>query len=472
MPPANITPHGSTYRGSTWRGSSRRALTLIQRHILLALSLSLSLLIGCPPDMGPPDGTNGDGTGTISVELVADGLTAPVALVPAPDDTGRLFVVDQVGQVRIITAQGQLEDTPFLDLSDAIVELMPDFDERGLLGLAFHPDYTDNGRFFIFYTAPKGPDVPDDFNSETRIAEFTVSTDDADVADPQSERVLLTIAKPQFNHNGGTLAFGPDGFLYTSHGDGGAANDTGLGHTDDIGNGQDLTKLLGTILRIDVDSGDPYGIPADNPFVGDEDARDEIWAYGLRNPYRMSFDAGGSRRLFVGDAGQNLFEEVDIIERGANYGWNIKEGAHCFDPQNPDMPPATCPDVGPNGRSLVDPIIEYPHVDDQGNLIGIAVVGGFVYRGTDLPDFQGDYIFGDYSLSFTEPDGAIFIGEEQDDGTWSMREPGIANREGGRMNRFILGFGQDRDGEVYVLTSQNTGPTGTTGEVYRIAPPQ
>jgi glucose/arabinose dehydrogenase len=234
---------------------------------------------------------------------------SPVGLAAPPDGSGRLFILDQIGAVRIVDADGMLLPAPFLNLADRMVPLAVEgafsYDERGLLGLAFHPDYATNGRFFVFYTAPKGADQPDEFDSESHISEFHVGAD-PNVGDPASEQVLLRIGKPQSNHNGGQLAFGPDGFLYISTGDGGGANDTGDGHNPAIGNGQDKTTLLAKILRIDVDSGSPYGLPPDNPFLADPTARPEIYALGTRNPWRFSFDSGGAHRLFVGDVGQDL----------------------------------------------------------------------------------------------------------------------------------------------------------------------
>lgn len=428
------------------------------------LVLAVPLAAGCPGAKPPSEPT------TIGVELVAAGLTSPVALVSAGDETGRLFIVDQVGLIRILDENGELILEPFLDLSERIVELSPDFDERGLLGLAFHPDFAANGRFFVFYTAPKDADDPADFNAENRVAEFRVSESDPNRADSDSERVLLDINKPEFNHNGGQLAFGPDGFLYISVGDGGGGHDVGIGHTPGLGNGQDKTTLLGKLLRIDVDHGDPYAVPPDNPFVDEPDTRPEIWALGLRNPWRFSFDLGGQRRLFAGDAGQDLFEEVDIINRGGNYGWNVREGSHCFDPIQPATAPDVCSGLDRDGDELLDPAIEYAHVDVNGGLIGTAVIGGFVYRGDAIPGLSGRYLFGDFSTGFDTGDGTLFAAEEDSGGDWTMKELSVAGRTGGRLGRFILGLGQDLKGEVYVLTTENVGPAGGTGEVYKIVP--
>jgi glucose/arabinose dehydrogenase len=443
---------------------------------LFVLVVGLVVVPGAGAGAGAQNGTGGPPSATL--RLVADGLTSPVTLVPANDRSGRLFIVDQAGTIRILRPNGTLAPEPFLDLRDRLVELMPDFDERGVLGLAFHPRFADNGRLFVYYSAPLRPEAPDGSNVTSRISEFRVSAADPNRVDPDSERVLLEVDKPQFNHNGGTILFGPqDGYLYISIGDGGGANDIGLGHVDDWfadnagGNGQDTTQnLMGDILRIDVDRADasrPYGIPRDNPFVGEE-GLDEIYAYGFRNPYRMSFDMGGRHALLVGDEGQNGFEEVDIVTRGGNFGWNVKEGTHCFDAENPRVPPATCPSTDPEGDRLIDPVVEYPNAARADGL-GVAVIGGHVYRGDDLPRFRGRYIFGDFSRSFDRPDGILFVATPRSTGLWDMRELRVRNSPDGRLGRFVLGFGQDRGGEIYVLTTDNAGPTGTTGKVFRLS---
>jgi len=417
----------------------------------------------------------------VGLQLVADGLTSPVTLTSPGDDSGRLFVVDQAGLIRILLPDGTLRPDPFLDLRSRMVALMPGFDERGLLGLAFHPQYAANGRFFVYYSAPLRAGGPAGFNHTGHISEFRVSAADPNRADPASERILLQVDEPQFNHNGGTLLIGPDdGHLYISLGDGGGANDVGLGHVADWyadnagGNGQDVTQnLLGNILRIDVDSGSPYGIPPDNPFAGTP-GLDEVWAYGFRNPYRMSFDSGGDRELFVADVGQNRFEEVNIVSGGGNYGWNVKEATHCFDAENPNEEPATCPDVvgaghPRTGDPLLDPIIEYPQARLGGP--GVAVVGGHVYRGSALPQFRGRYIFGDWSSGFGQPDGSLFVAKPRKQGLWEMSDLRVATSPNGRLNTRLLGFGEDDAGELYVLTTNNTGPTGATGRVFKLVRP-
>ncbi|MEE9296730.1 MAG: PQQ-dependent sugar dehydrogenase [Phycisphaerae bacterium] len=409
----------------------------------------------------------------MALQLIADGFTSPVGMAVPDDGSRRLFILDQTGQVWIIDAEGNRVAAPFLDLADRMVGVSPTNDERGLLGMAFHPQFAANGRFFVYYTAPKDADDPAAFNSRNRVSEFRVSPGDPNRADTDSERVILDIDAPQANHNAGHLAFGPDGFLYIASGDGGGANDTGVGHTPNLGNGQDKSTLLGKILRIDVDNGDPFNVPADNPLADDVDARPEIWALGLRNPWRFSFDSGGEHRLFAADVGQNLFEEVNIVVKGGNYGWNIKEGSYCFDPSNALFPPLVCPAVDADGVSLIDPIIEYSHSDDEGKSAGISAIGGYVYRGDAIPQLQGQYIFGDYSTGFLVGDGTLFAAAEGEDGQWTLRELALGVGSGdasGRIGRFILAFGEDADNELYVLTSERAGPSGNTGQVHRIIP--
>ncbi len=419
---------------------------------------------------------------TVGLQLVADGFTSPVALVPAPDDSGRLFVVDQVGQIWIISADGEVLPEPFLDVQDRLVTLSEGYDERGLLGLAFHPQYGENGRFFIYYSAPLRAEAPQGWDHTSHLSAFTVFGDNPDTADPASEEIIMQVDQPQGNHNAGSIAFGPDGYLYVPLGDGGAANDVGTGHVADWydvnegGNGQDLAQnLLGSILRINVDAeganGEAYAIPDDNPFASQAGA-EEVWAIGFRNPYRMSFDMGGDQALFVGDAGQNLWEEVSIVQAGGNYGWNVKEGTHCFSTANPDQSLEECPAMDADGVSLIDPIIEYQNGNAEGGL-GLVVIGGNVYRGSAMPAWDGWYIFGDWSTSFGRPDGTLLVATppEMDGAMWTWQELMVAGNENGRLNEYLLSFGQDNAGEVYALTTETAGPSGSTGKVYRIVAP-
>ena len=306
-------------------------LTIVSVFIFLCLLLTNCEKINANNNNNNNNNTPPDST-KVDLQLVADGFTSPIGIVASPDNTGRLFVIDQVGKIWIIDQTGNKLSTPFMDVSLSMIPLIENYDERGLLGLAFHPQFATNHKFYVYYQLPPRTG---NTNNLSRISEFQTGSD-ANLADMSSERILLELDDPQNNHNGGTLAFGPDGFLYISIGDGGAANDVADGHVDDWyaanagGNGQDIeANLFGDILRIDVDSGSPYGIPADNPFVG-KDGLDEIYAYGFRNPYRMSFDMGGNHDLIAGDAGQSLYEEIDLVTKGGNYGWNVKEGKVCF----------------------------------------------------------------------------------------------------------------------------------------------
>ncbi|MCU0652798.1 MAG: PQQ-dependent sugar dehydrogenase [Candidatus Pacebacteria bacterium] len=401
----------------------------------------------------------------IGIRQIAQGFVSPVLLVSARDSSGRLFVVDQVGVIKIIDASGNVMPENFLDIKSRIVPLSANYDERGLLGLAFHPDFKNNGRFFVHYSAPPRTSAPAGWNCTETLSEFKLASGNVNAADPASEKIILQIDHPQANHNGGHIAFGPDGYLYVPMGDGGQANDAGLGHSA-TGNGQDLATLLGKIIRIDIDNGNPYSIPPDNPFVG-KSGRPEIFAYGFRNPYHISFDAGGDRELFAADVGQGKWEEVDIVAKGNNYGWNIKEGRHCLDPQNVGEALVTCASEGAQGEPLVDPILEYGHPDNGGP--GIAIVGGYVYRGSALTELAGKYIFADWSKSFTNGAGTVFAATGKDN-NWDFSELKISGKAVGRIGLFIKGVGQDDSNELYLLTAETSGPTGTTGKVFKIIP--
>ena len=420
-------------------------------------------------------------TPQIGLKLHAGGFTAPVDLDAPQDGSGRLFVTDQVGLIYIIENNDNRLETPFLDLRSRLVNINRNYDERGLLGMAFHPNYAENGRFFVYYSAPPRAETPSGWEHTSILSEFTVAASDPNTADPDSERIILMIDQPQSNHNSGAIAFGPDGYLYIPLGDGGGANDTGLGHAEDWyttnagGNGQDVeATMLGSVLRIDIDNGDPYAVPADNPKISQNFP--EIWAFGFRNPYRMAFDPEGDRELFLGDAGQNLWEEVSIVTAGGNYGWNVREGAHCFSTASPRNPGAivTCPMEDPSGNPLIDPIIEFRNSNHPEGGLGTSVIGGVVYRGESLPAWDGRYVFGQWSTSFRSPQGGLFVATRPDAGTgmWDFEPVRIENREGGQLNEFLLGFGQDTQGEIYLLTSLSTGPNGDTGSVYMVIPPE
>lgn len=344
---------------------------------------------------------------------VIDGLSKPLDLTAPPDGTDRIFIVEQTGAVRILQ-NGSLLPEPFLNYSDKVLTRGS---EQGLLGFAFHPQYAENGFFYINYI---------DLDGNTVIARLSVS-DDPNLADPNSEVQLLYVDQPYPNHNGGGMVFGPDGYLYMSLGDGGSGGDP-------QGNAQKVTTLLGKILRVDVDSGDPYGIPADNPFAGGENgARPENFLYGLRNPWRFSFDRL-TGDLYIADVGQNAWEEIDFLAAGepggVNYGWDYREGAHPFE----GTPPA--------GLELVDPVYEYQHG------VGCSVTGGYVYRGEALPEFRGIYLFSDFCSGrvwgLLRGSNGAFQAQELFQTGWN-----------------VTSFGQDAQGEVYLMDQGS-------GTVYRL----
>ncbi|HEY8399935.1 MAG TPA: PQQ-dependent sugar dehydrogenase [Cytophagaceae bacterium] len=408
------------------------------------------------------------------LQIIAEGLTSPVALSEPPDGSKRLFIVDQTGVIRIINPEGKLLEEPFLDIKNKLIPLNSGYDERGLLGFAFHPDYASNGRFFIYYSAPLRPDADPEWNHTAYLSEFRVSGN-PDKADVNSEQRLLSIDQPQANNNGGSIAFGPtDNYLYLSLGDGGARDDKGLGHEEDWykpnqgGNGQNIEKnLLGSILRIDVNSIKPYAIPPDNPFV-DKPGMDEIYAFGFHNPYRFSFDKQGNHLLIVTDTGQELWEEINTVIKGGNYGWNVMEGAHCFSTENPESSPASCPKTDSMGNVLQMPVMELKNAHQIGG-IGLAIIGGYVYRGKALPELNGQYLFGVWSRELDIPSGAVFKTFPIENGTWSYERIGFNNKDNGQLGHYLLGFGQDQSGEIYLLTSNNPGPAGNTGVVYKLS---
>ncbi len=387
----------------------------------------------------------------VTLEPYVTGVNSPLVMVQPPGDD-RKFVVEQWGRIRIIDGDGELQGEPFLDIRDRIVPLWGDFDERGLLGLAFHPEFATNGKFYVAYSAYTRfqNDLAKMFwwDHTNVVAEYTVSADDPDRADRESERRISSIDWPQFNHNGHWIGFGGDGMLYVSTGDGGYANDWGIGHNVTEGNGQDPDDLHGKILRFDVNT------PGAEP---------EIYALGLRNPWRCSFDMADNSTLYCGDVQQNSYEEISEIAQGDNLGWRKMEATHCFDYTQPDNHPPQCDKTG-----LKDPILEYNNCTAKGpDCQGISVTGGYIYRGAHA-DWDGKYIFGDWSKSFAAMDGQIFIGTKGTDGTWSM-EVATTNMAG--KNPYVLAFAQDADGEVYALTSISTGPYDSNLDtIYKIVP--
>jgi glucose/arabinose dehydrogenase len=425
------------------------------KRISLFFFITLISLWGCIARETPPP--------RLGLELVIGGFTSPVALVNPNDGSRRLFVVDQIGLIWIVS-EGERQIEPFLDLRDRVIELNSLYDERGLLGLAFHPGFATNGRFYVSYSAPLRAGLSKaEWDHTTYISEFTVSSDDPNQAEPNSERVLLAIDKPGYNYEAGHIAFGPDpsGYLYIATGD--SVHDPA---TEAGKYAQDTSSLLGKILRIDVngaaDTGQNYLIPADNPFTSGE-GRPEIFAYGFRNPYRFSFDvsSSGEPRLFVADVGQAIMEEVSLVESGGNYGWPIREGTTCFNAQQWSRPLGSCPTNG-----LSEPIIAYAH---QGDLS--AIIGGVVYRGKAIAELTGGYVFGDWGRG----NGHLFIAYPPSfgSGQWEIREIQLETSSGQPQIGQLLGIGKDERGELYLLTKPpGIGASGNSGAVYKIVPIQ
>ena len=344
-------------------------------------------------------------------KMIANGLVRPTGLADPGDGTGRLLILEQPGRIRVYQ-NGAILPQPFLDITDRINSTG---NEQGLLGIALHPQFRSNGLFYVNYT---------DLNGDTVIARFKVSAN-PDLADPASEKDLLHVKQPFPNHNGGSIVFGLDGLLYMGLGDGGSQGDPHL-------NGQSLNTYLGKLLRIDVDHGDPYAIPADNPFAKGG-GLPEIWAYGLRNPWRFSFDRQ-TGDLYIADVGQDLYEEIDFLPAGSNggvnFGWSYREGFHPYK----GSPPA--------GLKLQDPVYEYTHD------LGCSVTGGYVYRGSLHPELQGVYIYGDYCT------GRVWGLKRSADGTWQNSQLFLTGLN-------ISSFGEDQAGELYLLDLRN-------GGVYRL----
>ena len=404
------------------------------------------------------------GTLSIEIQTIADGMTSPLGLAAPDDGSGRLFVYDQSGLIWLVTPAGRAA-MPMLDIRGRlIIPARYDYDERGLLGLAVHPNFALNPYIYTYSSEPTAG--PADFasvlnpgttnNHQSVIAEWRIDTANTNRIDPASRRELLRIDQPQSNHNGGAMNFGPDGFLYVALGDGGAANDVGNGHLPG-GNAQNPTNILGKLLRIDINgtnaANGQYGLPVDNPFDGTNGLR-EIYAYGLRNPFSFSFDRSGGQ-LYVADVGQNRVEEIDVVVSGGNYGWNIREGSFWFDSALGAIVTDPTRSVPPG---LIDPIAEYDHDD------GLAVVGGYVYRGAGIPPLQGRYVFGDWG-TFTTPSGRLFYLD-----TGNVIKEFILGLTDRPLGYWIKGFGEGPNGEIYVFCSRVIGPAGNTGVMFKIVP--
>jgi glucose/arabinose dehydrogenase len=382
------------------------------RRLPLVSLLSLSLSLGMGSARAQDTPVFDPSSFTLRLEPTWTGLRQPTDVVNAGDGSARLFVLEKAGRIRLIDGSGTRAE-PFLDITSLV---RSSGSEQGLLGLAFHPRYASNGLFYVNYT---------DVNGDTAVARYQVSSD-PNVADSTTARQLLWVAQPAANHNGGDLVFGPDGYLYIGLGDGGGGGDT-------FGNSQRPDALLAKMLRVDVDRGEPYGIPPDNPFVNSPGFRPEIWAWGLRNPWRYTFDRV-TGELYIADVGQNVYEEVDVQpagQGGQNYGWNIMEGFHCFRPRS------DCQQTG-----LTPPVLEYDHSQ------GCSITGGSVYRGRLQPRLYGAYLYGDYCS------GHLWAGWRTGDGAWHSQMLADTSAR-------ISSFGEDESGELFLASLSD-------GTIYRL----
>ena len=409
---------------------------------------------------------------TVELKPIVTGLVSPVEFVSPGDGSGAMYIVDQAGKITAV--KPGLPNQVVLDVTSRISTLSPGYDERGLLGLAFDPNFTSNHTIYTYTSEPIASGTPDfkllpnsgtgTVNNHSVLASWTINPATG-LVDPASRKELLRAEHPQSNHNGGTLAFGPDNMLYLAIGDGGNANDVGFGHAPG-GNAQNLNTVMGKVLRIDPHGNNSangkYGIPAANPFASGG-GLGEIYAYGFRNPYRFSFDTtpAGLHQMIVADVGQNNVEELDRVTPGANYGWNHLEGAFPFNSGDGTVTAPTADILS----GFTNPVAEYDHDE------GIAVVGGFVYRGNAIPELSGKYVFGDFSTSFGSPKGRLFFTDlEPTSPTYGVVQEltlGLNNRA---LGMFIKGFGEDANGEIFLLASTTLGPTGTNGVVMQIVP--
>lgn len=414
-------------------------------------------------------------------KLVVSDLVAPIDIATLPDDSGRKLILDQVGIVHLLLADDSIRDTPFLDITGRMLPVREDFEERGLLGMAIHPQFKTNGLLYVTYTAPLDTNAPANWSHTRIVSEFTVNADDPSHMDTVSERILIKQDWPSRKHNGGALAFGPDGYLYIGLGDGGGIHGIGPETLNDAysvpqnrlwwdSTAQDLQSLYGKILRIDVDHGYPgYAIPDDNPLVN-LPGKDEIYAWGFRNPYRLSFDSNGSPQFYITAVAETFWEAIYRVDQSGNYGWPLKEGTHCFDRTRPLDPPETCATDDSNGSKspIFDPVVEYANmgVHKEGSTanvagVGTAVVGAVMLRNPVNPELTNHLLIADWSREFQRPSGQLFIAKENTGTQWAISKIG-------ELDSRIVALVRDSDGSIYVMTNDNFGPYGTTGKIYRL----
>jgi glucose/arabinose dehydrogenase/cytochrome c2 len=452
-------------RFGTWLDERRTRVKLI-RTMTLALAALLTL----------PAVAQGEGLG---VARIAEGFDSPLHLADPNDGTGRLFIADQAGLVYVLTGEGDVASEPLLDIGDRLAPRREGLEERGLLGLALHPEFPDKGWVYLHYSAPLRDGAPANWDHTRRVSEFAISADDPDRVNPDSERVLLELDWPTHKHNGGGLAFGPDGYLYVGFGDGGGVHGVGdrpdYRQLEELEDGErwwpewhhfnelatDLDSWFGKVLRIDVDRGFPgYAVPTDNPLVG-EAGRDEVFAWGFRQPYRFAFDPA-TGDLFVSATSEIAWESIYLVDGPGNYGWPVREGSRCVDIESRSVIDA-CSDVGPHGEPLRAPVVEYPNLALGAEGVGSAVVGGYVYRGSALPDLHGRLVVADWSAGFSPPAGQLLVADPSDATPWPL-EPLLG------IEAYVLSLGQDADGELYLLTNEVVGLGEATGKVFKLVP--
>lgn len=421
---------------------------------------------------------------SLALEPVAEGLTAPLHLEQPDDGSARKFIVQQDGVVKVLDRNNRIADEPFLDLRPRMRKLEQDFEERGLLGFALHPDFARNGRVYVSYAAPLRQGAPQSWNYTRRISELSTAPGDLSTVVPESERVLLELDWPSRKHNGGALAFGPDGLLYIGLGDGGVSH--GVGEKvrweafdvpaaalswDHLA--QDTQSLFGKILRLDVDHGFPgYALPPDNPFVSGSQAtlgKPEVWASGFRNPFRLAFDRTDGA-AYVTAVAETLWESAYRVTGPGNFGWPLLEGTHCVDRLNPRQPPKDCERTDAAGQPLQLPVVEYSnmqasHPDTKLGIegAGTAITGARMYRGKEIEQLRGKLLVSDWSASFKEPSGQLFVASPNPNPgqLWGLDQLL-------RIDARIVSLAEDADGEIYVLTNETLGPYGTAGKVWRL----
>lgn len=433
--------------------------------------LSLAFLTNSSAAEAPPIEPGAIGTGpAVTLRLVADGLDQPLAFVPLPE--GGALILEQTGRILALEASGKRLEGDVLDLRSRLCTLNQGaFDERGLLSLVLHPDFARNRRLFVTYNAPLRPGAPVDFNSTLRLSEFRLPKGTPLKIDLASEIIRLEIDKPYANHNGARLAFGPDRFLYMAVGDGGNANDEGK--RPEGGNAQRLDTLLGKILRLDVSPTTGYRVPSDNPFVKTDGAKPEIWALGLRNAWGISFDRGSRHELYAADVGQNLYEEVNLIRKGGNYGWALREGFHPFDPKSPNsLPPGDGRKTGPRGEPLLDPLLEYRHpgAKSRPDTVGVSIIGGHIYRGRALPALRGGYVFADWTRNWGLAQGTLLLAQLDPANAARWKVSRLAVADPAARSVYYCALSEDHDGELYVMTAGASILTPGKGRLWKLEP--